>query len=270
MIIICIRGRLGNQLFQVALGMHLEKRGQLVKYDLSATENGKLAVLSFPPLNEYLEARLIKSTKFFPAPFGRFGLLARLCRRVYGIEYFFSNYSPHAKPVYSDQVGSILDGFWQREEYSQDLASFVEMSPWFNQIPTSLGNSRELVVHIRRGDFIKLGIALDMSFYTSSIKKIVFENPEVNTVAVVTDDPNYCRNNLDIDLPFKIYRGQSHMDDFTYLIQAQYILISRSTFSWWAARFSSGKVYYPAPWNHEYQQSDTVIIPGNWNPIFEQ
>ena len=88
MIIVCIRGRLGNQLFQVALGMHLEKRGQLVKYDLSATESGKVAVLSFPPLNEYLEARVIKSTKFFLAPFGRLGRIARF---IWKINRYYGN-----------------------------------------------------------------------------------------------------------------------------------------------------------------------------------
>jgi hypothetical protein len=266
-IIICFRGRLGNQLFQVALGMYLEANGYLVRYDLSATEPGKLDLYSFTALGKYLKSRTLWKTKYLPAPFGRFGIMARAIRRTQGIRVFYSDYNSTGEAKMYSNGGSLLDGFWQRKEYCSELLNFLAQHPALAQFSNMNTTGSELVVQIRRGDFVVLGIAIDIDFYLDSIESILLENPTIQSVLIVTDDPEYCRKSFQAFPNIKIISGEDAMEDFHYMVASKFLLISQSTFAWWAANIGEKKVYYPAPWFADSPELDDLIIPQNWIPI---
>jgi hypothetical protein len=266
-IIICFRGRLGNQLFQVALGMYLESNGYLVRYDLSAAEPGKLDVYSFQSLEKYLEKRILWKTKHLPAPFGKFGGLARAIRRATGIRVFYSDYTSAGEAKIYNHRGLLLDGFWQRKEYCLELLNFLMRDPVLEHFSNMNANGDELVVHIRRGDFVVLGIAIDDNFYLNSIDRILIENPTIKSVVIVTDDPEYCRKSFQSLAHIKIISGGDAREDFHHMVASKFLLISQSTFAWWAANIGEKKVYYPAPWFSESPNIDDLIIPLNWIPI---
>jgi hypothetical protein len=102
-------------------------------------------------------------------------------------------------------------------------------------------------------------------YFKSCVLSILMENPGVDlSFFVYTDDSDYCLNNLDIGVAFKVILGGSTLDDFLGLIEAEYLVLSRSSYSWWAGFFSKGKVYAPLPWNPTMVQYDRLTFPGDW------
>jgi len=269
MIIICLRGRFGNQLFQIALGMFLENLGHKVRYDLSAADPGDLDADAFMPTEEYLKSRKIKLTKFIPAPFGKLGILARAIRRIAGVKHFTQDLSSQGPQLLSPREFELLDGFWQRDEYSQFLANYLS-----DHIKNSTSSSHEneifenrLVIHIRRGDFTDLGIDLPIKFYKKAIDEILDKHQNLNAITVVTDDRSFCEKNF-LDYPnLSIFSGENFVEDFLYLANANYLLLSRSTYSWWAARILNKNVYFPSPWDPTNTTADNLIVPLNWVPV---
>jgi hypothetical protein len=244
--------------------MHLEDQGKSVSYELSTAEPWHNNIFLFAPLAEYLKPRTRRLSKYLPAPFGRLPKIARSLHRLGGIKFFFSDFNPEGKVPERLPDFSLIDGYWQRLEYTHSLRSYMLDSPLFEILDAPLNPLKELYVHIRRGDFLSTDSALQLNFYEQAVAFILEHNEEIETVKVVTDDPDYCESSLNIPISFQVIRGQSAFDDFLTLVSAQYVLISRSTFSWWAARIGNGKVYYPTPWYQDKRELENSIIPDGW------
>ena len=87
------------------------------------------------------------------------------------------------------------------------------------------------VMHIRGGDFIKLGIAMNIDR---------FENLDFDNLLVVTDDLKHAqelfRDSSDVDII-----SENPLNDFLIMVYARKLYLSNSTFSWWAAEISESK-----------------------------
>jgi hypothetical protein len=244
--------------------MYLENQGLKVKYDLSATEPGNLDVDLLSPISNYLQGRTVRFSRYMPAPFGRIGYIARGYRRIFGIKKFLANTNPHGSVPQRLIQSQLLDGYWQRNEYASFLADFLSIH--FKHDPC-LKSREELVVHIRRGDFVGLGLNLDLDFYKRAISTIFEMNQNLTSVILVTDDRAFCEANFSEYSNLEIFKGNNFVEDFLFLAKANYLLISRSTFSWWAARIGEKTVFFPSPWDSDDATPDTAIVPLDWIPI---
>ncbi len=119
-----------------------------------------------------------------------------------------------------------------------------------------------LVIHIRRTDYLWQGWGLPFSSYQS-----VIEEHGADRVVIVTDDPNdpfiwrFARYKPTI-------RSTSPFDDFLFLRSARYLMISPSSFSWWAAFLSvASKIYFPVPqsgiWAPNHGEGVNLAMPGD-------
>ena len=128
----------------------------------------------------------------------------------------------------------ILEGFFQRYEYYRDYKNIIR-NDWLLtdiNIPDQI-DPNDVVIHVRRGDYLNHGYALPLSYYESALKKIKY-----NRVFIVTDEPS------DPFLSrFKPYNAIIHkgsmLEDFKFIMLFKKIILPESTFSWWAA-FLSG------------------------------
>jgi len=128
----------------------------------------------------------------------------------------------------------ILKGFFQRYEYYRDYKSAIR-NDWLLtdiNIPDQI-DPNDVVIHVRRGDYLNHRYALPLSYYESALKKIKY-----NKVFIVTDDPGD-----PFIARFKphnaiIHKG-SMLEDFKFIMLFKKIILSESSFSWWAA-FLSG------------------------------
>lgn len=159
-----------------------------------------------------------------------------------------------------------LHGFFQCEKYISHNRKNIEN--WFSNkfINTNFFNALNIhnetcLIHFRGGDYKELlpNIFLDTSYWTLSISKMREINPKIN-FAVITDDlklaavyfpefPIYCTN---------------VKDDFTALRHAKYLIISNSTFAWWAAWLNNkAKIVIAPKYWINYNQNNGIWLPGD-------
>lgn len=118
-------------------------------------------------------------------------------------------------------------------------------------------------LHIRRGDYInaskKIGL-IPLNFYLTEL------NTSTNTI-ICTDADKNDEIYKYFDTKVKVYSSSetSSLESFILLIESSELVISNSTFSWWAAVISNKmfgtKVIAPSLWSHlnKTQNSDYAM-----------
>lgn len=103
-------------------------------------------------------------------------------------------------------------------------------------------------LHIRRGDYVKLGINLPVSQYKSKLDEIKKQLPNhkifiaTNDRTILSDFDNY--NPIKVSNPLPAI--PDYIFDFWMLVNSEIVIGGGSTFSWWAA-FLGNKDYYYSP-----------------------
>ncbi len=154
-----------------------------------------------------------------------------------------------------------FDGNFQSLKYLTGFEHHVRS--WLKLRPTQMTNnelgSDVCVVHVRGGDYLNTFAFLPRKFYENAMRAVKNTSPNVKFVAV-TDDLKYCSAILP-DIPIvgstpqnKIdeFRAKHHLggnidEDFAILNTAKYVILSASTFSFWAVFLNTNKPCVIAP-----------------------
>jgi hypothetical protein len=125
----------------------------------------------------------------------------------------------------------ILDGWFQQAEsyrpYRADIQQWLAMDPGV-QVSDE---QPDLVIHVRRTDYIQVGWALPYSYYETAIKNLL---PPNGSLWIVTDDaadPFFWNFNR---WKPRFFHGNS-LEQIKFMISARRLIMSQSTFSWWPA-----------------------------------
>jgi hypothetical protein len=134
-----------------------------------------------------------------------------------------------------------------------------------SSIPISeLSIKCDLVIHVRRGDYLLHNWGAPFSFYLEAIESTTFRK-----MCIVTDDP--------FDPFLKRFHkfkpsivSSSLLSDFALLTQAKKLIISPSTFSWWAAFLSNAsEIFFPIPqhgiWSQDFNHKVDLTLPPEYN-----
>jgi hypothetical protein len=142
----------------------------------------------------------------------------------------------------------VLHGYFQRYEYYQPFKDSIRKSwlvPEFR--PASLRPTGEIALNIRRGDYIQMGWATPFKFFRDVLESVRHER-----VCIVTDEP--------ADPFFKRFRPyapvlfhEGPLEDFAMLLSFRRMVITQSTFSWWAAFLS---------------EAEDVLVPVSSNSVW--
>lgn len=246
--IICrIYGWLGNQLFQINallnLKIHSEKN---INY-----------FLDLSGLNDYEIGRDYEVNKLFNFDFKKtnsiinklrlakiFKLKTKLITFVNDLNYV--NLSQ--KKINSHNI--YLDGYFQNIP-SIESESIMLLKKKF------LGNSKiqcDAIIHIRGSDFLtNKKYKFDVNKYYKNALSELSKHYKNKNIHVITDDNNYSISILDkIQSDYKfIYTSMNLVDDFSMIVNANFKIISTSTFSFWAALMGEDK-------------SNLIIAPKTW------
>ena len=138
----------------------------------------------------------------------------------------------------------VLDGWFQRYEYYRPFRRRIQ--DWL-QPEASLATrpaDDDLVVNVRRTDYVRLGWALPFSFYDEAIQRAGAKAGHIWIITDAPKDPFFKR--------FKAWRprffGGSVLEDLAFMAQARRLVISQSTFCWWATFLGNPEeVYAPLP-----------------------
>ena len=263
MINVVLRGGLGNNLFQYAIGRHLAlKNNTTVRFDIQAYVNRK----------DILGGRIIRQLRFFsidPISYTR-NIRKKIGRRLGILRSSFGDGVYHEKDwgfdpeVLSLDDGVCLDGCFQSEKYFKDIEEVIRSDLRFTK--DSFGEegvfykekilaSNSVGIHVRRGDYMtsQLHNVCTMEYYARSIAYIkgLVALPHF---FVFSDDVEWCSENLNIsDCTFvKVTAsGSNPLIDLQLMSLCKHNIISNSTYSWWAAWLNE---------NHE----KIVVAPNRW------
>lgn len=152
-----------------------------------------------------------------------------------------------------DHSGKILiHGYPQRYEfYSFNKNNILKWLTIENEEIYDFPDEDDIVLHVRLGDYMNYGWNMSIEYYKSILKREKYKN-----AYIITDDPNNQEIYKLIDYGCivkdnSMFGLMKTMADFVFAKKAKKIIISPSTFSWWAAFLGVGTVYFPCisyPW----------------------
>jgi len=262
------RGRLGNQMWQVAACIGI------------ANQIG--AVPHIPPKWSYRKWFSLPEYVYEPAPRG-----AMPADEWEGLGHI----DPRAR-MYLQDLGLFA-------HIADDIRSYFSPSKEAHQHMvrlagpgsiTNLQKSDEVIaLHVRRGDTVTQPAGFQplatLDYYVNALRKLDEHYP----VFIFSDDPKWCGDRFWIDLCHraphsamivvdhgngrshrpKIYRHQPAMDwvDLQLMATCRHHVMSNSTYAWWSAFLSGDPApLYPSVWwgpNLAHIDS-TIMIPDGW------
>jgi hypothetical protein len=174
----------------------------------------------------------------------------------------------------------ILIGYFQSFLYTNSCNQFRQDTDnrssccFFDLTKTAQKPSSEVLIHLRYGDYQvdRLFRVIDSKFLNQAIKKIENDSNQQLFFKIVTDEVEHAKEVLkeipEHDFEILDFPDFSPVELLVEMSKFQTILISNSTFSWWAAFIngSATRVYYPSPWFRN-SQNPKHLTPDAWVAI---
>lgn len=290
MIIVRLKGGIGNQMFQYSAGRrvaHVQK--SRLKLDISWFQYDTSRDYALQNLN--IKAAIADKDEISLYKPEKTGILSRIISRMLRRQTssmdqysFFKEKFFHFDPeVLTLRDNFYLDGYWQSEKYFIDIAPIIR-EEFKIKNPQSKANfkfgqsicSKESVsIHVRRGDYVSNSLTnsihgtCDPSYYERSIEKIASFRKNLHYF-VFSDEPAWARAYLKLPCHTTFIEHNSSdkaYEDLRLLSMCKHHIIANSSFSWWGAWLNPNPdkiVIAPLRWfkNRNYQASD--LLPESW------
>ncbi|GAB98865.1 putative glycosyltransferase [Gordonia namibiensis NBRC 108229] len=168
------------------------------------------------------------------------------------------NYA-EARDALGEGKSIVLASFFQEPQellkYRDFLRSKIKLPEVRGQVARATGGEdRYVAAHVRRGDYVSVGKYLatfgicSESYYTTALAQANRDLP----VLIATDDRAWTQDFIDrseFSGSAMISGFEDHYSDLSLLASAGYLVMSNSTFSWWAAFLGEHEaVFAPEPW----------------------
>jgi len=272
MIIVRLKGGLGNQMFQYALGRVLS-----LKFDTRLK------------LDTYFLNLNIKGVTKRNYDLDVFDIKAEVSNNIF-TSFFLSLFKyKREKGFHFDEdvmnVGGdvYLDGYWQSPKYFKGFEDAIKRDFKLKNIPAKniqdlegeISSTDSVCIHVRRGDYVgnKVHETISLDYYKSGLE-IISQKTNVKKIYVFSDDIKWCRENLSfpkptvfVDESFAGEKGEGHM----YLMsKCKNFIIANSSFSWWAAwlcDYNDKIIVCPKKWFTDESIDTSDLIPKEWIKI---
>jgi hypothetical protein len=280
MIIVRLRGGLGNQLFEYACGRALALRnGAPLKLDLTNYRDR-----SYAERRSYLLDRFqitASEAGVLELKLAHGGRIARAATALAPSRRFrtFSEGTLRFQPEVAAARGNVyLLGYWQCERYFADCADTVRSEFALRGEPQgeSLRLLREIEdcesvsVHVRRGDFLtEPGFhACGLEYYQSAAESIATA-VRAPHYYVFSDDPAWTKEHFTLQpAVFVSHNGAGRPEeDLRLMRRCKHHIIANSTFSWWGAWLCEHPrkiVIAPRRWFADPERDSSDIVPASW------
>ena len=302
---IALTGGLGNQLFQIAAALAIfngEKFAVDCELGSPRLNKSNLPELESFHFNAPIEWASERRNNFYKRLFGlgirlsavpNFSLVRRLIVSLYKVIFTITKFllgnSKSIPIVISQGVGfderipktmqsGFIMGYFQTFKYLENkkvrevLMSLrpKEFSSNFLEIQAQMKSTKNIVLHIRLGDYrneAKIGL-LSGQYYSMALSDALQTMPGA-TVWLFSDEPHEAIKLICPDLLLNVRlvdEDLSTSETFELMRFGDLYIISNSTFSWWAASLSRKpdcRVTAPQPWFLN-QESPIELIPTHW------
>ena len=281
--IVNIIGGLGNQMFQYAFAVALQKKHprekvlidtQLYKYPFIKRFNGNNFYHNgfeiykvFPhaniPIATYKD--IIKLSYYIPNY-----IVSRIVRKLLPKkkkEYILpvDNYFSYNAKAICMEGDCYYEGVWSSIHYFEDVKdellqhfSFGGINTYNDNMVKKILSTHSVAIHVRRGDYVGAQNFKDictLDYYKLAIQKIL-ELIDTPTFYIFSNDINWCKENLNPLLgEHKIVyvdgnKGKDSPWDMFLMSKCEAQILANSSFSWWSAFLNV--------------RANTIIVPSRW------
>ena len=294
MIIINLKGGLGNQMFQYALGRHLSEIHQCpLKMNLDIL---KLYLNNPLITRRKYELGCFKIIEDFEIPQTKSDLFK--CQIINVLSDFFyvkKVKQPKLIPeeglsfqpkIFHQKPPLILQGYWQSELYFKSIENIIReeftlktpLSQQAKELQQKIQHCNAIGIHIRRGDYLtnpnskKFHGVCSMEYYQKAMDMMA-DKVENLTFFVFSDEPDWVLQNFKTNYTCHIiqHRADQHSYEDLFLMKAcKHQIIANSTYSWWAAwlnDYPEKIVIAPQKWLLDEIVDTKDIIPQTWVKI---
>ncbi|MEI6843444.1 MAG: alpha-1,2-fucosyltransferase [bacterium] len=275
MIILRLKGGIGNQMFQYSFGrtLALKYKTPLI-LDLSwytrADRKYALNTLNIKYNLKITNRFVMRAIKMILKP------------KIFDDTNSVKDIAENAKKII------VVDGYWEKSKYFQDekINEILkkELSPKktsdkFSRYVQEIDINNSIAVHVRRGDLLRdtdTWYVLSEKYFLNGIQTIV-EKAQIKSpkIVIFSEDIEWCKEMLagTIQRSDVTVFNDAEISDFEQMLlmsKYKYLVISNSTYSWWSAFINKnyGKIIVaPRRWRKDKIQSERVfngIIMQNW------
>ena len=271
MIIIQLKGGLGNQMFQYALYRELLHRGRQVKIDdVKGFEHDKLRV---PVLDRFgieyeraTPAEVVKITDSYMDIFSRIRrkLTGRRTKEINEKEGIFD-------PKILEVEDAYLVGYWQSDKYFPSQPVIEEIQEVFGKRPQEIMHDsvswstlqqieccESVSIHVRRTDYIDeehnaVHNLCSEKYYKNAIKMVRDAHPNA-VFFIFTDDREWCKTHCKGHnfITVELQEGEfTDVADMLLMSRCKHHIMANSSFSWWSVWLNDSPekmVIAPAKW----------------------
>ncbi|MBI5820923.1 MAG: glycosyltransferase [Verrucomicrobia bacterium] len=295
MILIKLKGGLGNQMFQYALGrsLSLQRKAPLALDAVTGFRGDfyqrtyaldpfavQARVLSLEELMEFYNQLSQRQREEAGRPYWQRSLVVEPTE----MEFRHDARVQEAPPV------ACFDGYWQNEKYFTPHAELIRRefdlkpsawSPAGKEWQKRIVAANAVAIHCRRlhgvsadgnstnAHAISFHGACTLDYYQKAIVHIC-ERLQAPEFFVFADDPAWAREHLHVPGPVHFISGDAPLRDYEELrlmSLCRHHVIANSTFSWWAAWLAGHKdqiVIAPTKWLNSAKLDTAGVCPASW------
>jgi hypothetical protein len=286
-----ILGGLGNQLFGLAAGLYLARktstkvRLNLSQIGIGGTNHGK-SIRDFQIPEDYF----LDSIKISLKP----DFLSRVSNKIARELPTYKKIRDSINEIYTaTELGferefegltlpRYIKGYFQTYIYAdsikpelRELLVLRSGSDWYFRKVIEIDKVQPIAIHMRRGDYVKLkddfGV-LDIQYYAGLVNNL--RKSSVRPIWIFTDSPQLVSKEIEgtilrdatiIEPPVE----SSPSESMLLISKCNTIVMSNSTFSWWASYLSreGTEIYAPSKW-FKGRNDPEKLIPPEWNRSF--
>lgn len=291
MIIVQVLGGLGNQLFQYAAARRVAVEKSLpLKVDVSAFDTYTLRSYKLNHFDIQVDIATPEEIRRFTRP----DIVGK------GKRWFARNILPHhLRPIYREQKqyqfeadilntprNVYLQGYFQNEGYFKPIEPVIRREFQVKEplratnavMANHIKNDNAISIHIRRGDYASNPTTrafhglLPLTYYQTAVQNIT-ELVESPHFYIFSDDPQWARENLEIDYPTTLvdHNDSSHdYEDLRLMSLCKHHIIANSSFSWWGAWLCENPekiIYAPKKWLNGVDIDTQYAVPPEWQRV---
>ena len=279
MIIIQLKGGLGNQMFQYALYRELKSLGREVKIDdETGFVDDKLRV---PVLYRFgIEYDKATRDEIIKLTDSKMDIFSRIRRKLFGRKtHRIDEESGIFDPRILQVQDAYLVGYWQSDKYFPDSKVIAELKEAFEKRPQEIMKDssswsilqqveccESVSLHIRRTDYIDeehihIHNICTEKYYKDAIDKIRCMHPRA-VFFIFTDDKEWCKSHFRGPNFFIVELSEEENTDIAEMLlmsRCKHHIIANSSYSWWAAWLNDNPskiVIAPEKWINNREMDD--------------
>jgi hypothetical protein len=289
MVITRLKGGMGNQMFQYALGLHMAEKLQTELYlDLSSLldrSKGDFVYRNYDLTIFKLEGQFVHSLGLltFLSKFKSSSITKFFRKKVEKNKFLLKEKAFKFEPRFLETKGDkdiLIEGWFQSGRYFSDIedkirAEFSFVHPIISSsvdLHISISNSNAICLNVRRTDFLKVDnlntTNREYFFKAADLMANQIENPKF---FIFSDDTAWCRQELKLPYDHEVvgheHKGVKFGNYMQLMIACKHFIIPNSSYAWWAVwlnKYKDKKVIAPKNWFTDTTIDTSDLIPDSW------